>query len=116
MKIATVIVTTLLSLTALQAQATAPADTAAVEVAYGDLNLDRMAGIATLYQRIRGASQRVCDAHDGRTLVAKGAYSACVDGAIADAVARINRPMLSQYVAQQTGKAMTGTPARVAVR
>jgi UrcA family protein len=116
MKFAVVIATSFLAFSSLAAQATTPADVDSVEVHFGDLNLDRKAGIVTLYQRIKGASKRVCKALDGQTIVSKSAYATCVDRALSTAIARIDRPMLSQYLAQQSGKPVADTTARVAVR
>jgi UrcA family protein len=104
MKITIALVTTVLSLGTLNANATAPAAADAVQVRYSDLDLSRKAGIATLYQRIQGAAQRVCETHTGRRLEQQRGHAACVDNAVARAVARIDRPMLSDYAARQMGK------------
>jgi len=116
MKITTVLAASILSLSALDAQAAAPTDVYSVTVQFADLNLDSKAGIVTLYQRIKGAARRVCGDQANERLVAKHTYAVCLDLAVSTAVARIDRPTLSDYVAQRSGKRVVGTPARVAVR
>lgn len=87
-----------------------------VTVQYADLDLDRKPGVTALFQRIKGAAQQVCRDHDGKTLVEKRTYAACVASALSIAVARIDRPMLTDYVVQQTGKPVAGASPRVAGR
>jgi UrcA family protein len=116
MKITLVLAASILSLSSFAAHATTPAGAAAVEIKYSDLDLNRKAGVATLYQRIQGAARQVCEVHAGRRITELRAHAACLDNAVLTAVARINRPMLSEYVAAQMGKAVAGAPARVAVR
>jgi UrcA family protein len=116
MKITLVLAASILSLASFAAQATTPAGAGSVEIKYSDLDLNRKAGVATLYQRIQGAAKQVCAAHDGRRITEQRAHAACLDNAVLTAVARINRPMLSEYVAAQMGKTVVGAPARVAVR
>ena len=116
MKLATVIATTILSIAALNAQAAAQADAHSVTVQYADLNLDSKAGIVTLYRRIKGAAERVCDEQARERLAAKRSYAVCVELATSAATARINRPLLTEYVAQRSGKRAAGESTRVAVR
>ena len=112
MKLATALAAGFLACAALGVQATTPADVETITVRYADLDLDREAGVATLYQRIRGAAKRVCAEHAGERLVSKQAYAACLEGAVMGAVARIGRPMLSEYVARRLGERVPGTPAQ----
>ena len=116
MKLATVIAATILSLASLAAQAVAPTADHSFTVKYADLNLDSKAGIVTLHRRIRGAAERVCDEQARERLVVKQSYAACVERATSAAVARINRPMLTEYVAQRSNKRVKSDSARVAVR
>jgi UrcA family protein len=116
MKIALALATALLSLPALAAPPAGTADVPAVDVHYADLDLDRQAGIVTLYQRIKGAARQVCAEHGGRRLSEQRSQATCVELAVSTAVARMNRPMLSEYYAQQTGKAPADSPTRVAGR
>jgi UrcA family protein len=66
-------------------------------VRFADVDLSKVDGAATLYTRIRGAAKQVCAPFDTRELGFLVQYHACVDKAIADAVANVNRPLLSQY-------------------
>lgn len=117
MKLATILVTSILSLTTLDARSAAPTDDAfSVTVQFADLDLDREAGIAKLYTRIRGAARRVCDQQASEQLVAKQSYPICVTHAVSTAVARIDRPMLSDYVAQLDAKRAKTAPTSLAAR
>jgi len=64
----------------------APAQT----VRFQDLNLNTDAGVQVFYKRIQGAANQVCGDVDGRDLVVARAHKACVDRAVADAVAAVN--------------------------
>nr|AQQ74653.1 hypothetical protein [uncultured bacterium] len=116
MKLATAFVASILSLTTLDAQAATPTDVYTTTVQFGDLDLNREAGIAKLYARIKGAARRVCYQQAEQQLVAKESYSACVNRAVTTSVARINRPMLSEYVAQLNGMPATTASTSVAAR
>jgi UrcA family protein len=116
MKIALALATTILSLSSLEAQATVATGAEAIEVKYADLDLDRKAGVVTLYQRIQGAAKQVCEAQAGRRIAEQRSHAACIDNAVLTAVARVNRPMLSAYVAQLTHQPVGGAPEQVAVR
>ena len=72
---------------------------AEVRVRYQDLNLNTDAGAKALYHRIQGAANQVCGNVDGRDLVVARAYKACVDRAVADAVAAVNHQGLTNTVA-----------------
>jgi UrcA family protein len=117
MKLATALVASILSLTALDARAAAPTgDAYSITVRFADLNLDRQAGIAELYVRIKGAARRVCAEQANDQLVAERNSPNCVKRAVSTAVARIDRPMLSDYVAQLGGKPAMTAPASIAAR
>jgi UrcA family protein len=117
MKLATVLVASVLSLTALDARSAAPTDDAySVTVQFADLDLDRKAGVAKLYTRIKGAAHRVCDQQANEQLVAKQTYRVCMQRAVSTAVARIDRPMLTEYFAQLGGKPANSASASVAAR
>lgn len=64
-------------------------------VRFPDLDLSRIEGVATLYRRIAHAARDVCDPLETQWHPTE--YQTCVDTAIADAVATLNRPLLSQY-------------------
>jgi len=115
MKLITALVASILSLTTLAARGAGPTDDAySVTVKFADLDLDRQAGIAKLYVRIKGAARRVCDQQAIDEPAAS--YPACVKRAMSTAVARIDRPMLSEYFAQVGNKPLKTAPASVAAR
>jgi UrcA family protein len=64
-------------------------------VRFPDLDLSGIEGVAKLYGRIAHAARDVCDPLDTQWRPTE--YRTCVDTAIADAVATLNRPLLSQY-------------------
>lgn len=68
-----------------------------VVVRYGDLNLNSQAGIAVLHKRISNAAKTVCDTLDTRILGLRDAHDACVADAIADGVAAVGNPNLTQF-------------------
>ncbi len=77
---------------------TADGDPLKYYVRYADLNLSNMEGVTALYARLRHAAQEVCGPDvDNRELVRVQKYGACLDQAVAQAVAKIDRPLLSQY-------------------
>jgi UrcA family protein len=116
MKLATGLVASILSLTTFAAQASGPTDEAySVTVKFADLDLNRQAGIAKLYVRIQGAARRVC-VEQASDQLANPTYRACVKRAVSTAVARIDRPMLSDYVAKLGGNPAKTASASVAAR
>ena len=64
-------------------------------VAYGDLNLDSELGAKALYARLRNGAEDVCSSFEGRDLAFKKLWQNCFDGALASAVAQINRSGLT---------------------
>jgi UrcA family protein len=81
------------------AWAAAPA-THSVAVKYADLNLTAAAGADALYRRIKVAAADVCG-YEGRSLAEIANWHDCMHGAVADAVAAIDSPLLT---ARATGK------------
>jgi len=65
-----------------------------VTVNYRDLNLSTIEGATTLYQRLRGAARSVCDG-PGTGVHAYQEWRSCYQAAIADAVAKVNSPLLT---------------------
>jgi UrcA family protein len=77
-----------------EASAGPPATARSVSVNYRDLNLSTIDGAIALYERLKGAARTVCDG----PLTGVAAYQEwrnCYDAAIADAVAKVNSPLLS---------------------
>jgi UrcA family protein len=64
-------------------------------VQFRDLDLSKVEGVTKLYGRISHAARDVCDPLATQWHPAE--YRTCVDKAIADAVVKVNRPLLSQY-------------------
>ena len=64
-------------------------------VRFPDLDLSRIEDVAKLYGRIAHAARNVCDPLETQWQPTE--YRTCVDTAIANAVATVNRPLLSQY-------------------
>jgi UrcA family protein len=116
MKLATALVASILSLTTLDGRAAAPDDTFSTTVRFADLDLNREAGIAKLYLRIKGAARHVCYQQAEEQPDAAQSYFVCVKHTVATAVARIDRPMLSDYVAQLRVKPAKTASASVAAR
>ena len=87
------------------AQASA-GEPAGIRVGYGDLDLATSAGAHTLYARIAGAARTVCG-FEGTALIEQSLWNRCYRAAIADAVAKVNRPLLTA--------AQTGHPAHTTV-
>ncbi|HYM28692.1 MAG TPA: UrcA family protein [Steroidobacteraceae bacterium] len=76
------------------APATAANATQQLHVAYSDLNMNSVAGATTLYNRIRGAARFVCG-DKGRRWEEQRHWNECYRGAVADAVATVNSPLLT---------------------
>lgn len=111
MKLATALVTSILSLMTLDARGAAPTDDAyTVTVPFADLDLRRQDGIAELYGRIHGAARRVCAQQADEQRVEDQHFAGCVKRAVSTAVARLDRPMLSEYAAQLGGKPAETAP------
>ena len=64
-------------------------------VAYGDLNLDSEQGAKVLYSRLRHAAQDVCAPFEGRELTQKQEWRDCYDKALATAVVKVNKTMVT---------------------
>ena len=71
-------------------------------VRYSDLDLSKIDGAAALYARVSYAAAIVCNSLQSRDLGIAAKYQACVTQAIADAVASVDRPLLSQYHESRT--------------
>lgn len=82
------------------AQAGAGSDPRSELVQFADLDTTRAAGAAVLYQRIRGAARRVCrEQEPNRLLALKKRHTNCMNVAIGNAVAAVNRPALTAHAA-----------------
>ncbi|HUL19355.1 MAG TPA: UrcA family protein [Steroidobacteraceae bacterium] len=83
------------------------AEPGGITVKYGDLDLSTASGAHTLYSRIAGAARTVCG-FEGTTLIDQAIWKGCYRGAISDAVAKVNSPMLT---AVHTGRPVGPTVA-----
>ena len=69
-----------------------------ISVRYDDLNLETDQGVRRLYGRLRIAANDVCGVQPGLVLLELRVIELrCVRGAIADAVAKVNRPQLTAF-------------------
>ena len=67
-------------------------------VRFSDLNLGTSAGVQVLYGRLRAAAHVVCAPLEPvGTRIPSAAWSGCIDQAIASAVQRVDRPLLTGY-------------------
>jgi len=71
-------------------------------VRYSDLDLSKIDGAAALYSRVSYAAAIVCNSLQSRNLGIAAKYQACVAQAIANAVAGVDRPLVSQYHESRT--------------
>jgi UrcA family protein len=70
------------------------ADPPQTTVKFADLNVSNPQGAAALYARIQRAARKVCPHVDARDLGSRGQMDACVNKAIAAAVAKVDQPAL----------------------
>jgi UrcA family protein len=79
------------------ANAATPQDLPSVIVKYGDLNLNTQAGIKNLHSRLRYAAEQVCSPLNSRVLGLRDQYEQCVSDAVAQSVAEVGNPNLSNF-------------------
>jgi len=83
-------------------------DVATRTIKYGDLDLARSAGAATLYSRIQNAARAVCEpATSSRAWESIRLTHRCVEQSIARAVADVNSPALTSYYVSKTKRPIT---------
>jgi UrcA family protein len=78
-----------------------PGDAPSVTVSFRDLDLSSIAGATALYHRIQGAARQVCG-QARQDLLEQSIWRACYRNATADAVRKVNSPLLT---AVHTGRA-----------
>jgi UrcA family protein len=81
-------------LSASEASAGPPSAVRSVSVSYRDLNLSTIHDAMTLYERLKRAARTVCDG-PMTGVAAYQEWRSCYDAAIADAIARVNSPLLT---------------------
>jgi UrcA family protein len=109
MKLINFVCTAIITLTPFCVAHAMPNDNTAQTVKFGDLDLTKEAGLATLYQRIRRAAADVCD-HAGEIGFGPEVPSVeikCYRQAVGDAAQRIGRPEFIAYVAAHSGAHVT---------
>ena len=101
----TTILTSALALSAQSALAADVIDDSArhVDVHFADLDLSRTDGAAVLYRRLRLAAQTVCPDFDSPELARAARAKDCISEAISNAVAQVNRPVLTAYYRSKLG-------------
>ena len=72
------------------------------KVKYGDLDLNRDAGVAALFSRIKTAAREVCQPTDVFFLNLVRQQYNCREDAVARAVADVNAPLLTSYFLERT--------------
>jgi UrcA family protein len=77
-----------------------------IKVRYADLDLSRVKDATALYKRLNAAARAVCrdlDSHDSASgdlrPILEQHHKACMDNAIIGAVAKIDRPAFTSFVA-----------------
>jgi UrcA family protein len=73
-------------------------------VEFADLNLQRQAGVALLYQRIEAAAHVVCNSSGERELAQVVRWHLCLDHSIARAVSDLSIPALTSYHMAKSGR------------
>jgi UrcA family protein len=68
-----------------------------VAVHFADLDLSKTEGTARLFRRLKRAARRVCEIPRLSPLDVKRTDKACVEFALANAIAEVDRPVLTQY-------------------
>jgi UrcA family protein len=107
--------TAVFSLTAmtLMAQAADEWEAKSRMVQLADLDLTKPEGVDALFKRLKGAAQEVCRPLLGEQLRPKQSYQVCIGFALSNAVARIDRPVLTDYVLNRAKKKPAVPPARM---
>jgi UrcA family protein len=88
------------------------AETVTATVSIADLDLSSPAGAATLYKRIKSAARKVCGPQTLRPLNAvpkqQRTWRDCFEEAVADAVSRANKPLLTALHTEESKRPTRG--------
>lgn len=79
-------------------------DVPRIVVSFAGLDLTSQKGADVLYSRIRSAAKIVCRVNESREQHRIARAHACYRSALEDAVAQVNRPLLSEVHARRTGR------------
>jgi len=93
-RLATTIFAALICIIATVSFASGSFDDLRVRVKYGDLDVSSASGAATLYKRIEGAAEAVCNPWNHGDLYYRNLFYACMRKAINNAINEINQPAL----------------------
>jgi UrcA family protein len=117
MKTFTILASTVLSMIAINTSyAGEPLDAPrSLTVQFADLDLNNAEGAALLFGRMRGAAKKVCGIA-GTSLREKYEHAACIELALSNAIARVDRPMLTEYLARNSSSNKAAVPTQVASR
>jgi UrcA family protein len=82
------------------------ATSADIAVKFSEVQLNSEADAENLYKKLRSAARSVCDDNAGghRTLEVRTRAEKCVNQVLADAVRRIDKPMLTALHENKTGR------------
>ncbi|HET9862074.1 MAG TPA: UrcA family protein [Steroidobacteraceae bacterium] len=77
-----------------------------IAVRFSDQRVNSPAEAEALYKKLRSAAREVCDANAGghRTLEVRTRVDRCVKSVLADAVSKINQPLLTSVYEARNGK------------
>ncbi len=104
--ISLLLLTTLAAAASASSVAAPPTDTRQTVLNYSDLNLSSISGVRSVYARIRKAAETVCgDRHASGSRITQQDWRDCYDRAVADAVARLDKPALNAYHQRRAGAA-----------
>lgn len=82
-------------------------------VKFGDLNLSSREGAETMYHRIRNTARGLCgDEPVIADISGHGAWRACVNDAVDNAVGRLGAPMVTAFNGGRTGSPVKLAQAR----
>jgi UrcA family protein len=95
---------TFLTLLTVDARADEPkANPPSITVSYSEVAFGTPAGAADVYRKLKSAARKVCGVNNGTTtLEMRVAAWECYEGALADAVRKIDRPALTAVHASST--------------
>ena len=75
------------------------------KIGFADLDLDTAAGNEQLYRRIHAGAESVCSNWEGKDLTNFAKHKRCMEDAVADAVAKVDKPRLTAcYLSHHGGQ------------
>lgn len=92
--IGNILLTTMLALTAVTASA-GSGTVRTTKVDFADLDITQADGAQRLYRRLNAAAQQVCAPLEDKALARMHRYRICVRATLADAVAQVDQPLVT---------------------